>query len=93
LPQRQNEHTKHLSCFVCLLQSVKVHRSEQEVAASGVDVSGLSRMSDVEELTSVDTVPDVNDLTREELTKVYDSYNFAHHPQNLPIMAYKQQVS
>lgn len=78
---------------MCLLQSVQVHRSEQEVAASGVDVSGLSRMFDVEELTSVDTVPNVNDLTREELTKVYDSYNFAHHPQNLPIMAYKQKVS
>ena len=78
---------------MCLLQSVQVHRSEQQVAASGVDVSGLSRMFDVEELTSVGTVPNVNDLTHEELTKVYDSYNFAHHPQDLPIMAYKQKVS
>lgn len=78
---------------MCLLQSLQVHRSEQEVAASGVDVSGLSRMCDVEELTSVGTVPNVNDLTHEELTKVYDNYSFAHRPQNLPIMAYKQKVS
>jgi len=78
---------------VCLLQSVQVHRSEQEVAGSGVDVSVLNRMSDVEELSLVGTVPNVSDLTHEELTKVYDSYSFAHHPQNLPIMAYKQKVS
>lgn len=62
------------------------------MAASGVDVSGLNRMSDVEELTSVGTVPNVNDVTHEELTKVYDEYSFAHHPQNLLIMAYKQKV-
>ena len=77
---------------MCLLQSVQVHRSGQEVAASGVDVSGLNRMSDVEELTSVGTVPNVNDVTHEELTKVYDNYSFAHHPQNLLIMTYKQKV-
>jgi hypothetical protein len=63
------------------------------VAASGLDVSGLNRMSDVEELTSVGTVPNVNDLTQEELTEVYDNYSFAHCPQKLPIMAYKQKVS
>lgn len=75
------------------MQSAQGHRSEQEVAASGVDVSGLNRMYDVEELTSVGTLPNVNDVTREELTKVYDNYSFAHRPQNLPIMAYKQKVS
>lgn len=78
---------------MCLLQSVQVHGSEQEVAGSGVDVSDLNRMSDVEELTSSGTVPNVSDLSHEELTKVYDSYSFAHRPQNLPIMAYKQKVS
>jgi len=93
LLQRQNEHTKQLSCFVCLLQSVQAHRSEQEVAGSGVDVSVLNRMYDVEELSLVGTVPNVSDLPHEELTKVYDSYSFAHRPQNLPIMAYKQKVS
>lgn len=67
-------------------------RNEQEVAASG-DVSGLDRMCDVEELTSVGTLPDVNDVTHEELTEVYNNYSFAHSPQNLPIMAYKQKVS
>lgn len=50
-------------------------------------------MHDVEELTSVGIVRDVSDLTHEELTKVYDSYSFAHHPQNLPIMADKEKVS
>lgn len=78
---------------MCLLQSLQVHGSEQEVAASGVDVSGLNRMCDVEGLTSVGSVPNVNDLTHEELTKVYDNYSFDHRPQNLPIMAYKQKVS
>lgn len=78
---------------MCLLQSLQVHRSEQEVAVSGLGVSGLNRMSDVEELTSVGTLPNVNDVTNEELTKVYDNYSFAHRPQNLPIMAYKQKVS
>jgi len=78
---------------VCVLQSVQVHRDEREVAASGVDVSGLNGMTDVEELTSVGYVPNVNDVTHEELTKVYDSYSFAHRPQNLPIMSYKQKVS
>jgi len=78
---------------VCLLQSLQVHGREQEVAGSGVNVSGLSGMYDVEELTSVGNVPDVSDLTHEELTKVYDSYSFAHHPQNLPIMADKEKVS
>ena len=78
---------------MCLLQPVQVHRSERELAASGVDVSVLNRMSDVEELTSVGTLPHVNDVTIEDLTKVYDNYSFAHCPQNLPIMAYKQKVS
>lgn len=63
------------------------------MAASGVDVSGVNRMCDVEELTSVGTLPNFNDVTHEELTKVYDNYNFAHNPQNLPVMAYKQKVS
>lgn len=72
---------------------MQVDQSGQEVAASALAVSGLDRMSDVEELTSVGTVPNVNDLTCEELTKVYDNYSFAHHPQNLRIMAYKQKVS
>jgi hypothetical protein len=70
---------------------VQVDQSGQEVAA--VAVSGLNRMFDVEELTSLGTVPNVNDLGHEELTKVYDNYSFAHHPQNLLIMAYKQKVS
>jgi hypothetical protein len=63
------------------------------VAASGVDVSGLSRVCDVEELTSVGSVPNVDDVTLEKCTEVYDNYSFAHHPQDLPIMAYKQKVS
>lgn len=75
-----------------MVESLQVHSSEQEMAASGVDVSGLNRMYDVEEPSSVGTVPNVNDLTHEELTKVYNNYSFAHHPQKLPIMAYKQKI-
>jgi hypothetical protein len=72
---------------------VQGDQSGQEVGASAVAVCGLDRMSDVEELTSVGTVPNINDLTHEVLTKVYENYSFAHHPQNLPIMAYKEKVS
>jgi hypothetical protein len=57
-------------------------------------VPSSSNMYDVEDLTSVGTVPNVNELSREELTQVYDSYNFAHQSQNsLLIMAHKKQVS
>lgn len=69
-------------------------QDNQEAAAAAAVVSGSSNMSDVEELTSTCTIPNVNDLLHEELTQVYNSYSFAHQPQNsLLIMAHKQKVS
>jgi hypothetical protein len=77
------------------LQSLQGSQDGQEAAAAVAPaVPGSSSMYDVEELTSMGTVPDINDLSHEELTQVYNNYSFAHQPQNsLPIMAYKQKVS
>jgi hypothetical protein len=73
-----------------VLQSLQGDQNRQETAAN----PDSSSMYDVEELTSVGTVPDVNDLSHEELTQVYNSYSFDHHLQNsLPIMAHKETVS
>jgi hypothetical protein len=73
-----------------MLQSLQSEQNRQETA---VDPDS-SNMYDVEELTSVGAVPNVNDLSHEELTQVYNNYSFAHSPQNLlPIMSYKEKVS
>lgn len=72
-----------------VIQSLQGDQNRQETAAS----PDLSSMYNVEELTTVGTVPDVNDLSHEELTQVYNSYSFDHHPQNsLPIMAHKETI-
>jgi hypothetical protein len=78
-----------------LLQSLQGRQDNQEAAARVVSaVPGLSSMYDVEQLTSEGTVPNVNDLSHEEQTEVYNSYSFAHKPQNsLQIMAHRQKVS
>jgi hypothetical protein len=73
-----------------VLQSLQGDQNRQDIAAN----LDSSSMYDVEELTSLGSVPDVNDVSHEELTKVYNSYSFDHHPQNsLPIMAHKETVS
>jgi hypothetical protein len=60
---------------------------------SAVD-SHSSSMFDVEEFASVGTVANVNDLSCETLTQVYNNYSFADRLQNsLPIMSHREKVS
>ena len=73
-----------------VFQSMQESLAESEGATA---ISG-SRMSDVDVMTSLGTIPNIAELSREQLTEVYDNYNFNHHPQNqLPITAHKQRVS
>jgi hypothetical protein len=73
-----------------MLQSLQGDQNRQETAAG----AGSNSMYDVEALTSVGTISNVNDLLHEELTQVYNNYSFVHRPQNsLPIMAHKEKVS
>jgi hypothetical protein len=60
----------------------------QQGSVTALAAPGSSCMSEIEELPSVDG------LLHEELTQVYNNYNFTHHLQNsLLIMAHKQKVS
>jgi hypothetical protein len=73
-----------------MLQSLKSDENRQVTA---VDHDSNS-MYDVEELTAADTIPNLNDLSRETLTQVYNDYSFADRPQNsLPITAHREKVS
>jgi hypothetical protein len=73
-----------------MLQSLKSDENRQMTAAD----PDSNSMYDVEELTAGDTIPNVNDLSHEALTQVYDNYSFTDRPQNsLPIMAYREKVS
>ncbi|PSN47186.1 putative ATP-dependent RNA helicase spindle-E [Blattella germanica] len=54
---------------------------------------GQSKMSDVDALTSIGTLPNMTDLSVEELTSVYKNYKFDHKPAtSLPISSYRSKI-
>ncbi|XP_067013969.2 probable ATP-dependent RNA helicase spindle-E [Anabrus simplex] len=68
-----------------------VEKCERNFEADAAD--GKTGVGDIEELTSVGTLPNIDEIMSEELTKVYQSYSFETTPNtSLPIAAFKSKI-